>query len=224
MLEEGVEITEAALPRVVGFGYRLLLNALLLSSLVLSVLFMFFFAAVFFTLLGWLMKSMHQNPPGWGLALGLALLASWSWMYLMHDWIGLVQNRRLKQQLKIKAERAFGKPLPESAHFIELRPLRPNKQLRWELGWLVLTEEALLLFGDRKQLKIARAAFDPKQLHTEGNSFGLLPTWIQLGVSGRWQGLSLLCRDSARRLSETTLDARRLHSDLEQWLEIKQTQ
>ena len=150
------------------------------------------------------------------LPLILATFGSWSIMYLLHDKVGILGSARARNGLKPRADALCVDETPMARHFVELRPQARKGPFRPDWGWLLLFPDRLEFTGDQQRITLERTliAGPPR---AESNTAGLLPTWLDLPVRADWKGVALLCRDSARSLSDTARDAAALEVALTAW-------
>jgi hypothetical protein len=154
------------------------------------------------------------------LPLVLATLGSWSIMYLLHDKLGILGSAKARTALLPRAEALYKDEAPLARHFVELRPYGQKGRkgpFKADWGWLLLFPDRLEFVGEQQCLTLERTlvAGPPRQ---ESNTAGLLPTWLDLPVRADWKGMAMLCRDSARSLSDTQRDAEALQTALTGWL------
>ncbi len=156
------------------------------------------------------------------LPLILATFGSWSIMYLLHDKVGILGSARARNGLKPRADALRAAEVPMAQHFVELRPQVRKGPFRPDWGWLLIYPDRLEFAGEQQRITLERTlvAGPPR---AESNTFGLLPTWLDLPVRADWKGVALLCRDSARSLSDTARDAAALEVALTAWLRHKPT-
>ena len=153
------------------------------------------------------------------LPLVLATLGSWSIMYLLHDKLGILGSAKARAALLpgVEALRTDTDPAPLARHFVELRPQAKKGPFKTDWGWLVVFPDRLEFVGEQQDITLEkRLVAGPPQ--REPNAAGLLPTWLDLPVRADWRGVALLCRDSARSLSDTAHDAAALEATLQDWL------
>lgn len=152
------------------------------------------------------------------LPLVLATLGSWSIMYLLHDKLGILGSATARTALLPRARALAGKEPTLARHFVEVRPQARKGAFKPDWGWLLLFEDRLEFAGERQRLTVPREALDGTP-QREGTLGGLLPLWLNLTVRQEGASLSLLCRDSARSLSETNVDGIALEASLNDWLQ-----
>ena len=151
------------------------------------------------------------------LPLVLATLGSWSIMYLLHDKLGILGSAAARQRLQPRARAAAGKEPTLARHFVELRPQARRASYKNDWGWLLVFPDRLEFVGERQLLRIVREAVSAPPEH-EPTLGELLPLWLVLPLHEKTETLALLCRDSARSLSDTQEDAKRLEASLCAWL------
>ena len=150
------------------------------------------------------------------LPLILATFGSWSIMYLLHDKIGILGSARARNGLRPRADSLCKTDDPMARHFVELRTRSRKGPFKPDWGWLLLFPDRLEFAGEQQRITMQRTliAGPPS---AESNTGGLLPTWLDLPVRADWKGVVLLCRDSARSLSDTQRDAGALEVALTAW-------
>lgn len=187
-------------------------------ALAVGVLALVFLAFAFWGITeGVAMALGRKQGLGAALPLVLATLGSWSIMYLLHDKLGILGSARARLALQPRARRVAGKQTVHARHFVEFRPQGKKARYTSDWGWLLLFDDRLELIGERQRLSVPRALVSglPEREPTLG---GLLPLWLLLPLTVERDSLALMCRDSARSLSETAQDGALLEASLKRWL------
>jgi len=183
------------------------------AALLLGVISLVYLAFVFkFVTDGFAIALGNRQGAGALLPLVLASLGSWSVMFLLHDHLGILGSAAMRRALQPTLEET-----PEAKHFVELRPRARHADLRPDWGWLLLFPDRLEFRGERQVIRIAKSEL-PQPPTRERGFGGLLPTWLELPVRAPWKGISVLCRDNAKTLSETADDTETLRLVLTGWL------
>ncbi|MBB6053527.1 hypothetical protein [Armatimonas rosea] len=160
----------------------------------------------------------HKQGLGPLLPLILATLGSWSIMYLLHDKLGILGSATAREALLPRARSLAGKEPTLARHFVEVRPVARRGAFQPDWGWLLIFPDRLEFAGERQQLTIPRPEVGGMP-EREGTAGGLLPLWLNLPVRDKGTSMALLCRDSARSLSDTQRDGEALEASLRAWLQ-----
>ena len=197
----------------IGIGlqlFQILLSvvALALALILLPVFgFTFYYGASLLSLVRGARGDLSATIP-----LALGALASWSVVYLVHDWVGALFNGRAERKTLDRALLLMGEALPVERYFVELRV--PGAT---DIGWLFVEAERLRFVGEMVQVSIPRNALKPVVKRTNPLR-GLLSAYVLVKLSERgW--LRLLPRDNIRHLSDSRTLAPGLAERLTRWLD-----
>ncbi|MDX1932965.1 MAG: hypothetical protein SFU56_10200 [Capsulimonadales bacterium] len=156
---------------------------------------------------------------GWSLDVAAlsALVATWCCLYLALDHLAMIGNRKAQRRFLTRVE------LPDGPRFfVELRAspreTRDAGMPAPDVGFLVLTPDALFFAGERQEVLIPRNRL-ADEVTLRRSPGDLTGAHVRLRLAGTSAHVWLLARDQAARLSATLQDGRRLRAALRAWLD-----